>query len=60
MKENVHLEDLGIDMRIILKRIDKKCVAGACTRLIWFRVETGSCECSNELSGFIKFREFLD
>ena len=60
MKENVHLEDLGVDMRIILKRIYNKCVVGACTGSIWFRVETVSYECGNEPSGFIKCRGFLD
>ena len=56
MKENVHLEDLEVDMRIILKSIYKKCVVGACTGLISFRVGTVSYECRNETSGFIKCR----
>jgi len=60
MKEKVHLEDLGLDMRIILKGIYKNWDVGTWTVLIWFRVGTGSCECGNEPSGFIKCWEFLD
>jgi hypothetical protein len=33
---------------------------GVWTRSNWLRIGTGTCECGNETSGFIKFGEFLD
>jgi hypothetical protein len=60
MKEKVHLEDLELDMRIILKRFYKNWDVGAWIGFIWLRVGTGSCKCSNKPSGFIKGWGFLD
>jgi hypothetical protein len=39
--EKGHMDDLGIDRRIILKGIFKKRVGKARTGLIWFSIETG-------------------
>jgi hypothetical protein len=58
-----HLEDPGVDGRIILKWIFKKWDWRTWTGLIWLRIGTGgagSCECGNEPSGSIKRGEFLD
>jgi hypothetical protein len=61
MRKKVHLEDQGVDGRLILKIILKK--------LRWGRGMdlsssgngdlTGSCECGNEPSGSIKCGGFL-
>jgi hypothetical protein len=62
--ERGHLEDLGVDGRIILKWIFNKWDGVAWAGLIWLRIGTGggrgACECGNEPSGSIKCGEFID
>jgi hypothetical protein len=41
LREGDHLEDPGVDERIILKLIFKKWDRGAWTVLIWLRIGTG-------------------
>ena len=40
-EETDHLEDVGVDGRIILKSILKKSFARAWIGLVWFRIGTG-------------------
>jgi len=57
-----HLEDPGIDGKIILRWIIRKWDVGAWTGLIWLRIGPGgdTCKCGNEPLGSIKCGEFLD
>ena len=54
MRKREHLEDLAIDGWIVLKWSSMKW-DGLRTRTV-----AGSCECGNELLGFIKCKEFVD
>jgi hypothetical protein len=62
LKERGHLEDPGLDVRIILRWIFRKCDVVAWTGSSWLRLWTVAvtCECGNEASGSIKCGEFLD
>jgi hypothetical protein len=55
-----HLEDPGVDGRIILKWIFKKWDGMAWPGLVWLRKGTGFCESGNMPSLSIKCEEFLD
>jgi hypothetical protein len=61
LRERDHLEDPGVDERIILRWIFWKW-DGMWTGLIWLRKMTGggSCKRSNKPSVSIKYREFVD
>jgi len=58
LRESDHLEDLGVDGRIILKWIFKKLDGG----MDWIGLAqlAGSFERGNESLGSIKFEAFLD
>jgi hypothetical protein len=60
MGDRDHLEDQGIDGRIILRWILRKWDWGAWTGLIWPRLGTGPCKCGNEPLDSIRCGEFLD
>jgi len=61
LRKGYHLEEPGVDRRIILKWIFKKFNGGACTELICLRIQTGggSCKCGNEPSRFRMCQNFL-
>ena len=58
LKERDHLEDSGIDGRMILKWIFGKRDRGH--GLDWSGLVTASCECGNEPAGIIKCGKFPD
>jgi hypothetical protein len=62
VRERDHLGDQGVDGRIIYRWIFRKWDVVVWTGLSWLRIGqvTGTCECGNEPSGFIKCMEFLD
>ena len=57
--ERDYLEEVGVDVRIILKWVFKKSHRLDCSVLILVEV-VGGCDCGNEPSGSIKFGQFLD
>jgi len=64
MRERDHVEDPGLDGRIILRLILRKWDGRGCTRIgsIWLRMGqmAGTCEYGNKPPGSIKCEEFLD
>ena len=56
-----HLEDLGVDGRMIFKCVFKLQNGGSWTGLIWLRMGqmAGSLKNGNDYSGFIKYEECL-
>jgi len=62
LRERAHLEDPGVDGRIILRWIFRKWDVGAWTATMWLRRGTGSrhFKCGNEHSGSVKCGEILD
>jgi len=62
LRERDHLEDSGMDGRLIFRCIFRKWDVGVWTGLIWPRIGAGgdTCKLGNEPSGSIKCVEFLD
>jgi len=62
LRERDHLEDQGVDGRMILRWIFRTWDEGVRTGSSWLGIGTGGgpCECGNELSGSIKCGEFFD
>jgi len=61
LREISHLEDPGVDGRIILRWIFREWNVDAGTESIWLRIGTGvgTCECGYEPSGSIKCGEYI-
>ena len=61
LRERDHLENPGIDGRIILQWIFKTLGGWACTGFVWLRIGAGSgyFECCNEPSGSINVGNLL-
>jgi len=57
--ERDYLEEVGVDVRIIIKWVFKKYHRLGCSGSILVEV-AGACDCGNEPSGSIKFGQFLD
>jgi len=62
LRERSHLEDPGVDGRIILRRIFRKWDVGHGLGRAGLGYEqlAGACECDNVLPGYIKCGKFLD
>jgi hypothetical protein len=60
LRERDHLEERGVDGRIILGWIFSKWDGEAWTGLIWLRTGKAECDCGNEPSGSIQCTEFID
>jgi hypothetical protein len=61
LRERDHLEYPGVDGRVILSWMFRKCDGVAWTGFIWLRIEqvAGCCKRGNERSDSIKCGEFL-
>jgi len=57
--ERDYLEELDVDVRILFKWVFKKCHRPDCSGSILVKV-AGAYDGGNELSGSIKFGQFLD
>jgi hypothetical protein len=62
LREREQWGDPGVDGRTILRRIFRKWDGGSWTASIRLRKGqvADTCKCSNELSGSVKYGEFLD
>jgi hypothetical protein len=62
LKGRDHVQDLGVDVRIILEWVLWKYGGKVWTGRIWFRMRTsgGLCERGDEQSGSIKGGKFLE
>jgi hypothetical protein len=62
LRVRAHMEDPGINGRIIIRRNFRMCDVEVWTGSSWLRQGqvAGTCECGNEPSGSIKCGEFLD